>query len=742
MCRVLRNALFFVFIFVYHSGELKAQINSGTQVRDSLLHMLSLSQKKALRLELLLELTQIYRHSLSDSGLIFGQEALDLAKNQYQLGNGPVNLGKLYDAHSQLGNVYLFNTKDVEAMNHFLESLYIAEEINDTNRIKKSLYLIATIFTNIGNHDKAVEFLMRTYYLAEKANDTEEMRRLNEELRLAYLRNKEFEKSIVYLDKEYQWVINTNNQKQLDVILLNYAITYREWGKYPEAFRYFRNIQDKYPEGDYPGVLRNFNFHLAQLYRRTNQYAEAIDHFKAAIDNESNPIQKAWNSGIYAEAILAMVKDEDYPIPGQLGSQSGNILLAKNLTVKSIEGSRIFGIDSDLKYGQLSDIQSLLGDFEGALASYKLYHSARDSINSTRNSKHIVQKILEYEFAQKEAEAKAVREKQENRQRFIRNIFALGLICTLVVFFVVYYQRNKMKRANRLLDDSNQKLSSAIVELKSTQAQLVQQEKLASLGQLTAGIAHEIKNPLNFVNNFSEVNLELVEEIRAEIVLAKTQDLASQDPAPQRDVNKTLETVNNILDDIQSNLSKIHQHGTRADGIVRSMLMHSRGGAGKLEPVDLNALIREYVNLAFHGMRAGRNPINVTIDLQLDKNIGVVELIAEDFSRVILNLCNNAFDAMCDKYALDESYQPLLTVRTSQQPGVVRIEVQDNGPGIPDEIKDKILQPFFTTKKGTQGTGLGLSITNDIIKAHGGRLDVKSSPGKGTTFTIHLEKKG
>ena len=266
----------------------------------------------------------------------------------------------------------------------------------------------------------------------------------------------------------------------------------------------------------------------------------------------------------------------------------------------------------------------------------------------------------------------------------------------------------------------------------------MQQEKLASLGQLTAGIAHEIKNPLNFVNNFSEVSIEMIEEIleaRSEKREARSEKQETRDKN-RGDESEELE--NEILEDIKGNLKKIHEHGSRANGIVTSMLQHSRGGTGKKEPTDLNALIKEYSNLAFHGMRAGKTPINVAIDLQLDEQIKEVPLIGEDFSRVLLNLCNNAFDAM---RATADERPPKLTIRTKLQSEKILIEVEDNGPGIPDEIKDKILQPFFTTKKGTEGTGLGLSITHDIIKAHGGELKVETKVGDGTTFIIELEKK-
>jgi len=332
----------------------------------------------------------------------------------------------------------------------------------------------------------------------------------------------------------------------------------------------------------------------------------------------------------------------------------------------------------------------------------------------------------------------------------------------------IFWRTNSLKRDRHRLENevtnrtaelqqSNLQLEESLSELKAAQTQLIQQEKLASLGQLTAGIAHEIKNPLNFVNNFSDVSLEMIDEALEELQQIGENEHAAETAA--------------ILADIKSNLTKIHEHGSRANGIVQSMLMHSRGGSGKMEPTNLNALIKEYVNLSFHGMRAGKEAINVDMELQLDESVGEVPLIAEDFSRVILNLCNNAFDAMRDKQGsghkaqgaggpgtsiespfeggagvpdgtevgddTELGYAPKLTVRTKSSANTVTIEIEDNGPGIPEDIKDKILQPFFTTKKGTQGTGLGLSITNDIVKAHGGSMEIYSQPGQ-TTFTIKL----
>ena len=286
----------------------------------------------------------------------------------------------------------------------------------------------------------------------------------------------------------------------------------------------------------------------------------------------------------------------------------------------------------------------------------------------------------------------------------------------------------ELEQKRRAVEETNLALQKSLIDLKAAQEQLIQQEKLASLGQLTAGIAHEIKNPLNFVNNFSDVSLEMIDEALEELQQIGENEHATETAA--------------ILADIKSNLSKIHEHGSRADGIVKSMLMHSRGGDGKMEPTPLNPIIKEYVNLAFHGMRAAKEAISVEIDMQLDENVGEVPLIAEDFSRVILNLVNNSFDAMRDKLTGDggpeTGYVPKLTVRTKSDNGKVTIEIEDNGPGIPDDIKDKIMQPFFTTKKGTQGTGLGLSITNDIIKAHGGNMTAANLEKSGAWFTIKL----
>jgi len=275
------------------------------------------------------------------------------------------------------------------------------------------------------------------------------------------------------------------------------------------------------------------------------------------------------------------------------------------------------------------------------------------------------------------------------------------------------------------LESAKDQIEKTLVDLRQAQSQLVQSEKMASLGELTAGIAHEIQNPLNFVNNFSEVNTELIEELTAERAKPKT----------ERD--EMLE--NEILDNIRQNLEKINNHGKRADGIVKGMLQHSRSSSGQKEGTDINALADEYLRLAYHGFRAKEKLFNAKIETDFDKNIKKINVVSQDIGRVLLNLINNAFYAVYEKRkGNDTGFDPLVKLATSQSDHQLFITVSDNGNGIPKNIVDKIFQPFFTTKPTGSGTGLGLSLAYDIIKAHGGDIRVTTKEGEGTEFTIHL----
>ncbi|WP_290841211.1 ATP-binding protein [Flavobacterium sp.] len=282
-----------------------------------------------------------------------------------------------------------------------------------------------------------------------------------------------------------------------------------------------------------------------------------------------------------------------------------------------------------------------------------------------------------------------------------------------------------LNEKNVALSNTNEALSSTMVELKHTHAQLIQSEKMASLGELTAGIAHEIQNPLNFVNNFSEVSIELIGEIKEE----------RDKPAQERDESLEVE----LLDDISRNLAKITHHGKRADAIVKGMLQHSRTTSSEKEPTDINTLSDEYLRLAYHGLRAKDKSFNATLVTNFDKSIKTVNMVPQDMGRVVLNLITNAFYAVDEKKKRGiEGYEPTVSLSTKSHGDFITISVKDNADGIPQTVIDKIFQPFFTTKPTGQGTGLGLSLAYDIVKAHDGKLSVETKMGEGSEFHIEL----
>jgi signal transduction histidine kinase len=325
------------------------------------------------------------------------------------------------------------------------------------------------------------------------------------------------------------------------------------------------------------------------------------------------------------------------------------------------------------------------------------------------------------------------------------------------VFGLVYRRFLDLKQAEQLarqaeldlvkLKEEKRRTEEALSELKAAQAQLIQSEKMASLGELTAGIAHEIQNPLNFVNNFAEVCMELIDEMKQQSTVGGQQSAVGGQ-----------QSANEIMDDIRQNLEKINHHGKRADAIVKGMLQHSRTSSGLKEPTDINALADEYLRLAYHGLRAKDKDFNATLKTDFDESIGKINIIPQDIGRVILNLITNAFYAADEKkkqlpsdlteisnQAGQSKYEPTVTVSSKRSfspegegRGEVLITVQDNGNGIPQNILDKIFQPFFTTKPTGEGTGLGLSLSYDIVKAHGGRLKVETKEGEGTTFIMQI----
>jgi signal transduction histidine kinase len=298
----------------------------------------------------------------------------------------------------------------------------------------------------------------------------------------------------------------------------------------------------------------------------------------------------------------------------------------------------------------------------------------------------------------------------------------------LFIVIILWRSSRQRKKANLLLSRQKEKLETALSKLQLTQNQLVHSEKMASLGELTAGIAHEIQNPLNFVNNFSEVNTELIDELKMELATGNGQ--------------QAIEIANSI----KENEEKINHHGKRADAIVKGMLQHSRSSTGLKEPVNINNLAEEYLRLSYHGFRAKDKSFNAAIKTNFDSSIGEINIIPQDIGRVLLNLFTNAFYAVTEKKKQQPgSYEPIVTVSTkrlsfaSGEGGKIEIRVKDNGTGIPEKNLNKIFQPFFTTRPTGEGTGLGLSLSYDIItKGHGGELKAETKEAEGSEFIIEL----
>ncbi|MEO6868055.1 MAG: ATP-binding protein, partial [Ginsengibacter sp.] len=401
----------------------------------------------------------------------------------------------------------------------------------------------------------------------------------------------------------------------------------------------------------------------------------------------------------------------------------------------SLKESDIYDEEIGRSYANLSKCYENTGNFNKALSTYKVAAQIADSIRGKENIKKATELTMNYDFSKKQQIIKDEQQKQNDVAKTKQTALLIGLILVFILAVVAFRSFTNKRRANILLQQQKQKVESTLSELKSTQAQLIQSEKMASLGELTAGIAHEIQNPLNFVNNFSEVNKELLLEMKDEIDKGNIKEVKS------------------IADDLINNQEKINHHGKRADSIVKGMLQHSRQTTGEKEPTDINTLCDEYLRLSYQGLRAKDKSFNSAWKTDFDESIGSINIIPQDISRVLLNLYNNAFyactersrSAVADKFnrqaelveaGLD--YQPTVSVQTKKLDDKVEIIVKDNGYGIPQNIVDKIFQPFFTTKPAGQGTGLGLSLSYDIIKAHGGDIKVETMKNEGSTFIIQL----
>jgi signal transduction histidine kinase len=387
----------------------------------------------------------------------------------------------------------------------------------------------------------------------------------------------------------------------------------------------------------------------------------------------------------------------------------------------------------------LAQLHKTNKDYKEAIEFFELAHSITDSVSGENYQRKLAFTESKNEIENEQARVKllsaekGLEQQKLKAEQFLKKliliVFAVAIFLSVIIIRNINSKRKKIQSQKDHIELQSAKVEKAYEELKSTQTQLIQREKMASLGELTAGIAHEIQNPLNFVNNFSEVNTELISEMKNEIDKGN------------------IEGIKSIANDIEENEEKINHHGKRADAIVKNMLQHSRSSSSKKEPTDLNKLADEYLRLSYQGFRAKdpRDSTNKTFEViiqtDFDKTIDKINIIPQDIGRVLLNLYNNAFYAVAEKMkasagSAGHPYQPIVSVRTKRTVDKILISVKDNGDGIPQKVVDKIFQPFFTTKPTGQGTGLGLSLSYDIIKAHGGEIKVETKEGDGSVFII------
>ncbi len=616
-------------------------------------------------IKLLLDSAELYSFSSQNTGLLLSEKALDLSR-KIRFTKGET------DALNFLGEAYHFQGNYPKALEIQFEALQINRKVNDFEGEFETLGYIGIVYNELGEYRQALQFL----FLAKKifpllAN--QDLSFILANIGDAYDQMKMPDSAIFYQRQAYKEFLNHTSDMHLKSFILRHmGNTYSRTGEKDSAIKFYNDaILNSLSTNDKLNISYTQK-DLAELYKSQHKYDSAFYYARQAYANAQSVHAKflmlqasTFLSGLYRET---QNEDSAYYY----------------LEIASVMKDSLYGPE------KIRQLQVLL-------------------LKEQQSQQIIIQQQQEL----------------RSKVKYILLLFTLGFFL-LLAFILLRSNRHKQK-ANIVLKDQKEKVESILSELRSTQAQLIQSEKMASLGVLTAGIAHEIQNPLNFVNNFSEVSNELIDEMNIEL--------------DKGDVNEAKE----IAADIKQNLEKINHHGKRAGDIVKGMLQHSQSSTGKKEPTDINALCDEYLRLSYHGLRAKDKSFNAEFKTDFDESIGKINIVPQDIGRVILNLINNAF------YAVDEkkksglaNYEPTVSINTKKLGDKIEIKVTDNGNGIPQNIIDKIFQPFFTTKPTGQGTGLGLSLSYDIVKANGGEIfaesrgKVKSKAGEGTTFIIQL----
>ena len=514
------------------------------------------------------------------------------------------------------------------------------------------------------------------------------------------------EQEIVQLKEGLRIAVQINHPDRQMVSNMNLATAYLRINQ-PDSALYFANAAQFISGNPLAQQYRGNNtLTLGNIYWAKGEQAKARKYYYEGLQIADSLKNQTDIASIIHRLVRVYLHDNN--------KDSALHYALKNLKViESIGGFANQNTNIGTAYEDLYRAYKLFNQIDSAYKYQGLALVAKDSINNVRiRNLADFQKLSLGETMRLESLEK---EKIQTLSKIRTYSMLAGLAVLSVIGFILYRNNRQKQKANKVLE-------TTLTNLKSTQSQLIQSEKMASLGELTAGIAHEIQNPLNFVNNFSEVSNELIAEMNTELDKGD------------------IEEAKAIANDVKQNLEKINHHGKRAADIVKGMLQHSRSSSGVKEPTDINALCDEYLRLSYHGLRAKDKSFNATMKTDFDATLEKINIMPQDIGRVILNLLTNAFYVVDEKKKAEvDGYEPTVSITTKKVADKVFISVRDNGNGIPQKVVDKIFQPFFTTKPTGQGTGLGLSLSYDIVtKGHGGELKVETKEGEGSTFIIQL----
>ncbi len=626
------------------------------------------------------------------------------------------------DAFKCYGFALVRLSKNEEALKYLTEALSIFESINDLKGMAVANEYLGIIQRNWSNFGLSLELLKKALVFSQQAEFLESEATTFYQIGVTYKYLGNYEQALDSFNK------SLSISRSIDYPLMEaYAINiigsiYFDTGDYPSALNYYqRGLSIRKQSGDKWGEAGSLD-NIGYTYLKLEDWQQAIDFCEKALSiSKSNDDKRGQANALFHLAEIYkqrgewqkadLFSGESLQIRREVGDKKGEAELILFLA----DLKKFKGTSEDEIQEALQEALKISDAINAADISGKAHWALYESQKRLRNYNQALIHLEKYIHVEKQLHKDSVNQKVLNCQISQRAEDAEKEAIK------VSLRNEELATLNAEINTQKQEIENTLTKLRETQSQLIQSEKMASLGELTAGIAHEIQNPLNFVNNFSEVNKELLEELK--------------DEADKRNINE----VKSIADDVIENSEKINHHGKRADAIVKGMLQHSRQTLGVKEPTDINALCDEYLRLSYHGLRAKDKSFNADFKTDFDNSIGKINIISQDIGRVLLNLYNNAFYVVVEKMkAGNKDYQPTVSVSTKKTGDKILISVNDNGNGISQSLVDKIFQPFFTTKPTGQGTGLGLSLSYDIVKAHGGEINVETRERDGSKFLVIL----